>query len=172
MGSIDLITPGAKHAFELAALGAETFCQSYGRALDASELKAYVGKVFSVDQILGELSDPKIHYCIALIDDAICAYAKLVPSPVPESVTVACSVELQRLYVAPGHWGQGIGSRLMTRVIDLARAWAFQHIWLRVWQENLQAIDFYNRRGFVKVGSEPYHVGACSETVLVMTRSL
>jgi len=172
MGNIDITLACAEHAPKLAALGAQTFCQSYGSALDPKELKAYVDEAFSVRQIEKELADPNIHYCVASIADTICAYAKLAPSPGPESLKESNAIELTRLYVTSEYWGQGIGSRLMSKVIDVADTCGYQHMWLRVWQENHRAIDFYRQWEFTTVGKEPYYVGACSETVLIMVKAL
>jgi ribosomal protein S18 acetylase RimI-like enzyme len=43
--------------------------------------------------------------------------------------------------------------------------------WLRVWEKNPRAIALYERYGFEITGSEPYHVGTMSETVLIMTKT-
>jgi len=132
----------------LAQLGAQTFCQSYSSALDPRELKAYVDNAFSEDQIAKELVDPDMHYCIASMGSTICAYGKLAPSSISESLKKASPIELQRLYVTPECWGQGVGSRLMTRLIDMADTCGYQHLWLRVWQENHWAKEFYQRWQF------------------------
>jgi len=172
MGHIELIKARAEHARILAELGAKTFTQSYGNALDPQELKTYVSQAFSVDQISRELHNPKIHYRIACMDNVVCAYAKLVPSSLPACLKGANAIELMRLYVTPEYCRHGVGSRLMAMLIDCARTQGYEHMWLRVWQENHRAIDFYQKWRFHTVGSEPYHVGVCSETVLIMVRSL
>ena len=172
MGRINITTACAEHASVLAGLGAQTFCQSYGAALEEEALKAYVDEVFPLERIQRELVDPEIHYLIAWVGGVICAYAKLVASPLPECLKAEDAVELQRLYVVPEHWGQGVGSRLMTSLIDLAATRAYGHMWLRVWQENQRAIEFYRKWAFSSVGSDTYHVGACSETVLIMVKGL
>ena len=101
-----------------------------------------------------------------------CAYAKLIPSRVPESLSrsLVQAIELKRLYVIPEYWGQGVGARLMEALLDWASAHDYPKLWLRVWQKNAQAIAFYQQWGFRPVGQEPYHVGDCSEIVQLMVR--
>jgi GNAT superfamily N-acetyltransferase len=54
---------------------------------------------------------------------------------------------LEQLYILPGYQGQGIGSSLLTKMMELSPAglglWAFQR--------NMRARAFYERRGFVAV---------------------
>lgn len=50
---------------------------------------------------------------------------------------------LNHLYIAPDHWGTGLG----TRLLDAARA-DESHLQLRVFQRNARARHFYLRNGF------------------------
>jgi L-phenylalanine/L-methionine N-acetyltransferase len=55
------------------------------------------------------------------------------------------------LYVHPDHVGKGIGSKLMNSVLDF---YTGKDVYLTVTQNNLPAISFYERFGFVKTGKE------------------
>lgn len=55
---------------------------------------------------------------------------------------------LERLFVAPGQWGKGIGSLLHDAVVDFMRGkgWPESQLW--VLEENHQARTFYEKRGW------------------------
>lgn len=65
---------------------------------------------------------------------------------VPEDPKVS---EVYALYLAPEHWGQGVGRRLHDRGVDLLRSADFErsHAW--VLDGNNRAIAFYLRQGWV-----------------------
>lgn len=57
------------------------------------------------------------------------------------------------LMVHPDYWGQGIGSALMTALLDLADKWLnLQRVELSVFTDNEGAIHLYQKFGFVIEG--------------------
>jgi ribosomal protein S18 acetylase RimI-like enzyme len=61
---------------------------------------------------------------------------------------------------------------LMNACIDKAIQDGHDVLWLGVWERNRGAIHFYEKRGFVQVGSLPFVFGDQLHTDLVMTRSI
>ena len=55
---------------------------------------------------------------------------------------------VEHFYVALGVRGQGVGRRLMERVVELAQAAAMRCVWLETQTINYGAIQFYERLGF------------------------
>lgn len=53
------------------------------------------------------------------------------------------------------HWGKGVGSALMERLIAHARAHDIEIIELQVRSDNARAIRLYEKFGFVKIGHYP-----------------
>jgi GNAT superfamily N-acetyltransferase len=170
MSHIQLREPDGRDAGLLSDMGSQTFIQSYGSTLEPTQLAAYVTQAFSEERMALELKDPGIYYLLAWDQGQACAYAKLVPSHLPEALSLTQAIELKRLYVIPEYWGQRVGTRLMGALLDWASAHGCPNMWLRVWQKNARAIAFYQQWGFRHVGQEPYHVGDSSETVQLMVR--
>jgi ribosomal protein S18 acetylase RimI-like enzyme len=56
------------------------------------------------------------------------------------------------LGVADGYQGRGIGSRLLSRIMQVARQREFAHVFLTVVQTNQIAQRLYERHGFVRYG--------------------
>lgn len=62
------------------------------------------------------------------------------------------SLEICELYVEPFFKGNGIGRKLISNVIESARQENIYNIYLWVIEDNVNAINFYERNGFVKNG--------------------
>lgn len=156
----------------LAELGRDTFTLSYESVIPPPDLKNYTGNAFSVELIRAELNNPAIIYFVAAVQAKLCGYAKLEPTPLPEGIDIPKPIELARLYASLGWMGKGIGTKLMEAGLEVALQTGYKSCWLRVWEKNEQAIEFYRRSGFSKAGSEPYSVGRTSEMVLIMIRPM
>ncbi len=65
-------------------------------------------------------------------------------------VTIDTSGYLDQLVVAPDHWG----SELANRLVDEAKRLSPDHITLLVNTDNVRAIRFYERNGFVQAGAD------------------
>jgi ribosomal-protein-alanine N-acetyltransferase len=61
-------------------------------------------------------------------------------------------MHLLNITVAPPHWHQGHGRRLLDRVVQRARALQAQAVWLEVRESNARARQVYLRYGFTEVG--------------------
>ncbi|MFW5804159.1 MAG: GNAT family N-acetyltransferase, partial [bacterium] len=51
------------------------------------------------------------------------------------------------------YWGHGIGSIVLSMLIEKARKKGLQSIWLKVLKTNSRAIKLYEKYGFSKVGN-------------------
>jgi ribosomal protein S18 acetylase RimI-like enzyme len=180
-------------------MGKLTFTRSYASIIPAEELASYTNRVFDLEQLKSELAHRESVYLLVLASMIPCGYSKLEPTAPPLEIngptcrglpardsragrprhsaakmaaTHPNPVELVRLYVLPEWTGAGIGSKLIEASLDTAFEQGYRSCWLRVWEGNTRAIEFYRHRGFSEVGSEPYHVGRCAETVLLLIRDL
>ncbi len=156
----------------LADLGGRTFSDAYSCTLSAKDLDDYLGKAFSREQMLEDIADPEVLLFLGLISNTLCAYIKLRPTPTRRCVRGANPIELLRLYVLPGRQGRKIGTALLDVGLKAARDKAYDTCWLKVWDENAKAIEFYTNKGFATVGNEPYPVGSDSRNVVLMARAL
>ena len=53
------------------------------------------------------------------------------------------------------YWGLGIGTALLTELIQTAKAWGLEQLELRVMEGNERAIGLYKKMGFVTCGAIP-----------------
>lgn len=161
-------------AISLAQLAATTFQDTYGKAADSADLKAYLAQTFSPEKEQEILADDRQWLLVAESQGELVGYVHLFDHPVPtmETELATPTVELVRLYLLTTWQHQGLGNQLMQACLDLAQAQAFAHVWLKVWDHNTSAIAFYQRWQFQKKGKVPYSVGNAVGTTWIMERSL
>lgn len=154
----------AADAATLADLGARAFIDAFGAQNRAEDVELYVTKTYGEPQQRREIEDPDGVTLLAYENDALIAFAQLRRTRSPYG-----EVEIARFYVDRTHHGRGIAQMLMDATIDAARALGGSTLWLGVWEHNLRAIRFYEKCGFIDVGSQPFLVGTDLQTDRVMT---
>jgi diamine N-acetyltransferase len=84
-----------------------------------------------------------------------------------------CSpLEITALYVQPRHQSSGRGVALLQRALEHCRSIGGESVWLKVNAENSQAIGFYIRHGFNKIGSTHLVIGDSAYENFVMEADL
>ncbi len=73
-----------------------------------------------------------------------------------EPTKMAHKAFLWGMYIEPSHRGQGIGSKLVEKIIELAKSsGAIIQVQLTVVKDNVEAIKLYEKFGFTTWGVEP-----------------
>jgi ribosomal protein S18 acetylase RimI-like enzyme len=174
----------------LSALASRSFMAAFAADNSVADMQQYVNSAFSLQATSRELHDPlntflwatpRVGECLSQGESKSVGDARDTVSvdpvgyvkvrrggEVPECVSGARCVELQRLYVAPEQVGSGIGHKLMRAAMETTHREGFQTMWLGVWENNTHAIRFYQRHGFVTVGSHQFLLGKDLQTDLVM----
>lgn len=162
-----------KDATFLAEFGAQTFENAFGPHNQASDMRAYLAKAFSLENVRSEIEDAKAYFYIA-IDEAQekVGYAKLLAGPHANLALALPTVELQRIYIASQQLGQGLGKQLLCLILQEAIRLGHRSIWLGVWEENKAAIRFYEKWGFTRQSEQPFMLGEDLQTDWLMTRPL
>jgi ribosomal protein S18 acetylase RimI-like enzyme len=136
------------------------------------DMRAYIAQAFSLEQTRRELADENIIFFIAEAAGEMIGYAKLQENSTEECVSDENPIELSRLYVLKDFHGQGIAERLMNECFDIARRKNYRTMWLGVWEHNFRAQRFYEKLGFVKVGSHVFQLGSDPQTDLVLEKKI
>jgi ribosomal protein S18 acetylase RimI-like enzyme len=92
---------------------------------------------------LGELYDPADDQAVIASDDA---GGEVVGVATYRIDGAAC--ELGTLYAVEGRRRAGVGSRLVDAVVGAAREAGCRRVWLVTTNDNVDALRFYQRRGF------------------------
>jgi ribosomal protein S18 acetylase RimI-like enzyme len=167
------IRPATSSDLEIVAdLSARTFVSAYKSMLPDEALGEFVVSAFSQNKIREEMDIPGSHFLLAYEGETPVGYAFLREAGPPIGVTGAKPVELARIYFEEHVIGKGYGSMLMTTCTERAIQAGYDVLWLGVWEQNERAIRFYEKKGFVQVGSLPFVFGDQLHTDLVMVRSI
>lgn len=115
---------------------------AYGSILGASQVEKRVDSWFAPETLVTDDIEPDDRpLFVAIVDGSVVGFAEAVP--VDED-----TASLYRIYVAPDHWGDGIGSALLDRVETALRERGIDRLTLSVFAANDRATDFYESVGF------------------------
>jgi len=150
---------GSADAAALAALGAETFTQTFGHLYPAADLGAFLAEAYSLERTRADLADPAKASWIAEAQGQAVGFALAGPCALPHpQVTAACG-ELKRLYLLKPWQNAGLGARLFAVALEWLQSRGPRTVWIGVWSENHGAQRFYARHGFEKIGEYGFPVG-------------
>lgn len=172
MSVFEIRTASESDARIVAALSAATFYEAYVETDDPQDLAEYVTTNFSVDNVREHLLDPAVTFFLGAASGRFVGYLKIRRSEPPMCLSGRNVLEIERIYILGRFAGRGLGSVLIDRGLETARAEGFEGVWLGVWNENLSAKRFYENRGFVLAGEMPFEYGDQVFTNEVMVRDL
>ena len=117
-------------------------------AVGVLEHKLFPIDAWPVQMFLDELSQPETRrYLVAETDEGIVGYAGL--------MCIEPIADVQTIAVVPDFEGRGIGSTLLTQLIDEARHRGAADVLLEVRADNPRAQDLYVRFGFDQIHVRP-----------------
>lgn len=145
-----------------------TFLDSFGHLNEAHNIEIYVNDALSLECISDEFQTIGSDFYFAKIDDDITAYLKLNTGPAQTDQVLDKALEIQRIYVKKAYERNGIGLRLMHLAISRAQALELKWIWLGVWDQNYNAIKFYEHLGFETFGHHDFMLGRELQVDLLM----
>lgn len=113
--------------------------------LSSETIQQVKEKWHSVEFLTQQIKNPKFYFPIAILEGKVVGIAT-------SAENEAGIADVFRLYILPEHQGQGIGTKLLDKVIEHYS----QTKQLRVYVEenNLKAIAFYEHKGFKKIRKE------------------
>jgi ribosomal protein S18 acetylase RimI-like enzyme len=165
----------------LALTGAATFLEAFTWMLPGADIVAHALKNHSPDYYARTLSDPRTRAVLAVTGSpivfpkelgSIVGYVLLCTPELPTLNVLPSDIELKRIYLfsrfrtAPVIDGNGQpianlrpSQALLNAAVADARALGATRLLLGTHAENVRAIAFYRRNGFVDVGTRTFQVG-------------
>ena len=161
---------GADDAERLAALGAQTFAETFGRLYPPQDLEAFLAEAHGLERARADLADPRKAAWLALVDGEAVGYALAGPCDLPHPEVAPEDGELKRIYLLARAQNGGLGARLFDAALDWLTTDGPRTVWIGVWSENCGAQRFYARRGFDKVGAYGFRVGESVDREFILRR--
>lgn len=150
----------------------QTFTDAFEHLNNPADFKAYVASAYNSEQLKQEITDPNSEFYFAVYQNDIAGYIKLNFGKEQAEFKDDNSMEIARVYVSASHQNKQIGKAMLEFAIDIARQKKLDYVWLGAWEQNTNAIRFYQRHGFVPIGSHYFMVGTDRQTDILLKKIL
>ena len=156
----------------LQKMSRETFSETYAAGNTEENMKKYLEEGFSLEKLTAELTDTNAAFYFAWKADEIIGYLKLNFGMAQTELKDHKALEIERIYVLKAFHGKKVGQILYDKAIQIAKDAKVDYVWLGVWEENLRAIRFYQKNGFVVFDTHIFKLGEDEQIDLMMKLQL
>ena len=161
-----IIKASLQHAGVLSEMGAETFYKAHKDTAPAHEIATYMRRVYSLDAIEKELTNPENIYHIIKLEDTAAGFSKIELTMKHPAIKLEHVSKMDQIYLLDSYHGRKLGAKLLSYNIDYSKSRGQNGMWLVVWVGNTTAIDFYKKFGFRIIIKDQFpltetHVNPC-----------
>lgn len=154
----------------LQEIGRNTFFETFADSNSEENMTNYLEEGFSIEKLTNELNNPDSDFFIATIDGEVVGYLKLNFGVSQTELQDNNGLEIERIYVLQKFHGKKVGQILYEKAIQVAIDKQVNYVWLGVWEENLRAIRFYEKNGFVAFDRHIFKLGNDEQTDIMMKK--
>ena len=151
-----------QHIHDLQSIGKTTFEETFAAYNTAENMQQYLEKSFHINQLKSEIENTNTDFYFAKYESTILGYLKLNYNAEKNAL------EIERIYVLQAYQGKKIGQLLFDKAKEIAKEKNVNYIWLGVWEENLKAINFYKKQGFITFDKHIFQLGNDAQTDILM----
>ena len=126
----------------------------------------------STEELNAELNDKNSEFYFSEFNEKIIGYLKVNIGQSQTNTKDKNALEIERIYVLKEIYGKKVGQSLYEKAIKLAEENNAEYIWLSVWEENLRAIRFYKKNGFVPFDKHIFKLGNDEQSDIIMKLEL
>lgn len=172
MNKIKITKATINDIHQLQNIGRQTFSETFSADNTAENMNKYMDEGFSIAKLTTELNDTNAEFYFATIDNKTIGYLKLNFGQSQTELQDNNALEIERIYVLKEFHGKNVGQLLYDKAIQIARRRLSDFMWLGVWEENLRAINFYKKNGFVEFDKHIFKLGNDEQTDIMMKLKL
>ncbi|KQS34253.1 GNAT family acetyltransferase [Dyadobacter sp. Leaf189] len=172
MAQVTIVKTGADDLATVQQISRETFFETFAEANTEADMNKYLTENFSEAKMTAELNHPDSQFYIAWLGENPVGYMKLNAGQAQTELQDPTSLEIERIYVKSAFHGKKVGQLLYDKALKVARATQKSYLWLGVWEENLKAIRFYEKNGFVAFDKHIFKFGEDEQTDIMMKKQL
>lgn len=172
MEHISIRGTSTKDIEHLRQLGRDTFVETFARSNTEADMKKYLDENFRPEKVSEELSNPDSHFFIAWEGNTPIGYLKLNTGKAQTELQDDSAIEIERIYVLSAYHGKKVGQLLYEKALEVALDENKSFIWLGVWENNLRAIRFYEKNGFVAFDKHIFKLGEDEQIDIMMKKTL
>lgn len=149
-------------------LGKQTFVDAYSHMNSADNMEAYLRHHFNKEVFIQQFNNPNSEFYFVKTGDIILGYIKVNFNEAQTELKDPQGMEIERIYVLKEYQGNKIGQYLIQFVKQHAVRKKLNFVWLGVWDQNLNAMRFYERLGFSAFDEHVFIFGDEHQTDIMM----
>ncbi|UHO40141.1 GNAT family N-acetyltransferase [Chryseobacterium capnotolerans] len=172
MASIIINKASAEDTDSIQKLAIQTFSETFAKDNTEEAMEKYLKESFNTEKVKSEINNPDSHFYIAWEEDNPVGYLKVNGGKAQTELQDETSLEIERIYVKKSHHGQKVGQLLYDQALKIAYQFNKSYLWLGVWEENLRALNFYRKNGFIEFDKHIFRLGDEEQTDLMMKKIL
>lgn len=140
------------HCAQVAELAQTIWEEHYPTITGLAQTRYMLANYQSSSAIFQQLQDGVAYYLVYLAEQAIGYFAVI-------NYPQLRQVKLSKLYLLKAYRGQNYGREMLQFITLWSRTAGAESIWLTVNRQNLSAIEFYSKHGFLMVGEFLQSIG-------------
>jgi diamine N-acetyltransferase len=156
----------------IVAISRKTFYETFAKDNSEEDMQLYLDENVNPEKLTAELNNPDSEFYLAKNNDETIGFLKVNFAKAQTELHDTQSLEIERIYVVQEFHGQKVGQLLFAKAVAIAQANNLNYIWLGVWEENVKAIEFYLKNGFVAFDKHEFTLGNDVQTDILMKLNL
>lgn len=165
---IDIKSVSLTDIHQLQKIGRKTFVETFSAVNTAENMVKYLEDSFSLEKLTEELNNKNAGFYFAVFENKVIGYLKVNFGQSQTELKDHRALEIERIYVVREFHGKNVGQLLYEKAMQIARQMNADYVWLGVWEENLRAINFYKKNGFVAFDKHIFKLGDDEQTDIMM----
>ena len=157
---------------QLQKIGRQTFQETFSDSNSEENMKNYLDEGFSTEKLTAELNNKDSEFYFATLENNVIGYLKVNFGASQTELKDSKALEIERIYVSKEFHGKKVGQLLYDKAIEVAKQKDTEYVWLGVWEENLRALSFYRKNGFVEFDKHIFKLGNDEQTDIMMKLKL
>ena len=148
-----------KDAATIQQIGRQTYFETFEPYNTEENMNDYLEIAFADAKIRQEFENPYSEFYVVESDGVVVAYLKINQLDAQTEPMDSDYLEIERIYVLQEFQKLGLGKILYDKVFERAKGLGKSNIWLGVWEHNDNALAFYNKLGFERIGHHSFFMG-------------
>lgn len=149
---------------EVLFISRKTFVESYSKYNTKENMELYLEENITLQKLTHELNNPDSEFYLALKNSSVIGYLKVNFGPAQNDLNDNQSLEIERIYISNEFYGKGFGQLLFNKAVAIAKSHHLSYIWLGVWENNVKALNFYQRNGMTEFDKHSFMFGKDKQT--------
>ncbi|KAA5533546.1 GNAT family N-acetyltransferase [Taibaiella lutea] len=172
MENIDIKSVTRDDIDQLQQISRQTFYETFSVENTEEDMKQYLEEDLSKDRLTAEFNNRDAAFYFAMLNGKVIGYLKLNTGASQTELQDDNGLEIERIYVLKEFHGKKVGQLLYEKALQVARKKNADYVWLGVWENNLRAISFYKKNGFVAFDKHIFRLGNDEQTDIMMKLEL